>query len=297
MSNELIKVTSDLSENTASFLREQFLPFIDDAEKFTQEARQIIVTDESQKDLIKKARESRLALKSIRTAADKKRKILKEDSIRYGKAVQGIYNIIEYMVVPAERHLQEQEDFAKLQEEKRIAEIREKRSLIAQEFEGFMPSIDYSGLEESAFLQLIESARIAKKAKEDADAKAELERVEQAKAEALERERVRLENEKLKAEAEALRKERERMEAEARAIRQKQAEDEAKARAKAEAEAEALRKELSAPDKNKLLKVAGDLRSYAIPDLKDQEMILISHQVKQLLNKIADHIESKLGDK
>ena len=58
---------------------------------------------------MQEARIARLALRDIRIQADKTRKALKEESLRYGKAVQGVYNVIEYLITPIEKHLEERE--------------------------------------------------------------------------------------------------------------------------------------------------------------------------------------------
>lgn len=230
--NQLIKTIeeSGLEKNTAQMLKDKFVPFFDAADQWKKKADELIVTDETQIELIKGAREARLALRDIRVGADKTRKELKEDSLRYGKAVQGLYNIIEYLIVPIEKHLQEQEDFPRIQAEKRLNELREKRNDEARSLSEFIPAnLDLGTLTEEDFSRLISGAKLQKqKQEEEIEAarieseRLEKERIERERIEAEEREKQRLENIRLKEEAD-------KMAAEIKAERER-AEDERKKR-------------------------------------------------------------------
>ena len=115
--NELVRVINEsgVEQSTALTLQSSFLPFFEQAEQWKIKAESLVVTDASQTREMKMAREARLALKDIRVSADKTRKALKEDSLRYGKAVQGVYNVIDYLIAPIEKHLEEQEKFPEIQ--------------------------------------------------------------------------------------------------------------------------------------------------------------------------------------
>lgn len=114
--NELITEVqkSTVEPTTASMLIESFNPLFQQAKTWKEKAEQLIVTDENQIDKMNDARDARLALKKIRVEADHLRKKLKEDSLRYGKAVQGVYNVIEFLISPIEKHLEEQERFVEI---------------------------------------------------------------------------------------------------------------------------------------------------------------------------------------
>ena len=133
--NELVKVveTSGVEPQTATTLKESFLPFFEQAEEWKRKAEALVVTDATQVHDMKMARTARLALKEIRVNADKKRKELKEDSLRYGKAVQGVYNVIEFLIAPIEKHLQEQEDFVAIAEAERKARKEAEAKVIAEQ--------------------------------------------------------------------------------------------------------------------------------------------------------------------
>jgi hypothetical protein len=204
--NELVKVveTSGVEPQTATTLKESFLPFFEQAEEWKRKAEALVVTDATQVHDMKMARTARLALKEIRVNADKKRKELKEDSLRYGKAVQGVYNVIEFLIAPIEKHLQEQEDFVAIAEAKRKAELKASREMEIQPFAEFVAlGLNFGEMTDEDYAKTLNGAKLQLQAKIEAEQKSEAEKIAKEKAEAEERERIRIENERLKAEAEA----------------------------------------------------------------------------------------------
>jgi colicin import membrane protein len=252
--NELVKVveTSGVEPQTATTLKESFLPFFEQAEEWKRKAEALVVTDATQVHDMKMARTARLALKEIRVNADKKRKELKEDSLRYGKAVQGVYNVIEFLIAPIEKHLQEQEDFVAIAEAKRKAELKASREMEIQPFAEFVAlGLNFGEMTDEDYAKTLNGAKLQLQAKIEAEQKSEAEKIAKEKAEAEERERIRIENERLKAEAEAkerqLAEERAKAEAERKAIEEKARKEKEEAekkaqveRAKAEAERKAI---------------------------------------------------------
>jgi hypothetical protein len=248
MENQLLHLITEsgVEQATATTLQNSFMPFFNQANEWSEKAKALTVTDVSQVREMKMAREARLALREIRINADKTRKALKEDSLRYGKAVQGVYNVIEYLIVPIENHLQQQEKFAEVQEAKLKAELKEKRENELTPYAEFVPfGIDLSTTSEEDYQKLLTGAKLQKQAKIDAEFKAEQERIAREKAEAEERERIRIENEKLRAEAAKREKElaeqKAKAEAERKAIEEKARKEREEAEAKLAAEREAAR--------------------------------------------------------
>ncbi len=198
---------SGLEIQTREAIERQMLPFLDQANEWREKAEALVVTDETQVDLMKQAREARLALRSIRIEADKVRKNLKEDSLRYGKAVQSVYNLIEENITPIEKHLEEQEKFVEIQERKKMLALLEERqaTVNASGLREFIPDAFYTTLGaigEDDFASLMEGATLKFKAKVEADKQAKI----KAEQEAEERELLRKENERLRTQAELLRK-------------------------------------------------------------------------------------------
>jgi hypothetical protein len=192
--NQIVEVIkkSGVEQSTAHSLELAFSPFFAEAKEWSEKAKNITVSDESETDKMLLARESRLALKQIRVNADKKRKELKEDSLRYGKAVQGIYNVIDYFIVPIEKHLQAQEDFIKVKEEQRKQEIAEKRLKEIESFIEFIPeSISIKDLSDDDFQKLLAGSKMQYEEQQRIEREKELDRIEQERIRTLDYNRRR----------------------------------------------------------------------------------------------------------
>lgn len=169
--------TMGLEKQTAVAIRNSFEPFIRQVYEWKTKAMELVVTDVTQTDLMQAARESRLALKSIRVQADKVRKALKEDSNRYGKAVQTVYNSIESIITPIEQHLEQQERFKEVQEALVKAKLYQERTAEAAEVMEYMPAgIRLEDLTHEDYNRLLNGARLQRK---EAIEQAERERLEE----------------------------------------------------------------------------------------------------------------------
>jgi len=249
MSNQLqvIVEESGLEKTKAQYLLDNFTDYFEIASKWEKNAKTIVVTDESQKDQMELARVGRLFLREKRISLEKARKKLKEQSLREGKAIDGIANVLKAVIVPIEEYLSKQEKFVEIQEEKkrealrieaenkaeeerlekeRIQKLHEERKIILlpyiQWWEPELSSINYGELTQSNFDNILSSLN---------QEKADYEK---------EQERIRVENEKLKEEAE----EKERKAKEEKERHEKQlAEERAKAEADKQKQEQKLRKE------------------------------------------------------
>lgn len=197
-----------IPESESIALQNSFLPFFQQAEQMKEQALAINVTSVDQVEDIKRARQMRLTLKNIRVDCEKVRKGLKEESLRKGKAIDGMANVIKYLIAPMEEHLDEQEKFLERQEQKRIEELRRKRTEELVQYQvdgnnfpmlGAMPDEQWQLLLTGVKTQYETAVAAAKKAEED--------RIKREKDEAAERERQRIEKEATDKENERLRKE------------------------------------------------------------------------------------------
>jgi hypothetical protein len=288
MDNKALEVIkeSGVEQQTAKMLQESFSPFFDEAGKVIEESKLIVVTDVSQKYDMAKAREMRLILKNARVSADKKRKELKEDSLRYGKAVQGIYNVLDFLIVPAEKYLEDQEKFEERIEEKKKQDLIESRNMQIVPVQEYVPSgIDLGSITEDDFQKLLAGAKFQMDAKKEAEAKAEQERIEAAKAADIEQARIKEENERLKKEAEAL----EKAQAKEREENEKALKAEREAREKAEAEKKAIEEKQRKEKENADRKALEEKRiaDKKIADEKAAELKRIAEE-KELERKAAN---------
>ena len=305
--NELVEVVeqSGLEQQTSSYLKEKFLPFFEQAQKWKSEAKKLIVTDVSQKKEMMLAREARLALRDIRIQADKTRKALKEDSLRYGKAVQGVYNVIEYLVVPIEKYLEEQEKFEEIQEQKRKDALKALRDEEIKDLVEFIPyGLDLGEMSDENYQKLIDGARLQYAKKFEAERKAEQERIAEEKRKEEERIQMALENERLKKEAEKREKElkaiqeqqrleREKLEQELKAQQEKERLERERILAEETNKKKLEEQKRLAPDKEKLLELSKTISLLELPQLNSAEANHILENVKGLISKLSQYIVEK----
>ena len=325
--------SSGLEPASAESLKVAFTPLFEQAEHWRQQVLTIRVTDVSQTKEMKLAHDTRMALRDIRVKAEKVRKSLKEDSLRKGKAIDGCYNVLEYLIVPLEKTLLEQEQFAERQEEARKAALRAERERQLAPFGVDLAFYNLQDMPEATFAELLTTVRFAHEAKLAEQRRAEEARMAAEKAAAEERERVRVENEKLKAAAverervlqaerakaeqerlvaeQAARKEREEIEARARAERfllEEAARKEREARERLEqerrdaadrerarlaAEAEATRKAAAAPDREKLRAYARQLMQVHAPEAATTGGQKIVREAARRVNQLVVWLDSE----
>jgi hypothetical protein len=205
MNQEITKLLENslIEKSKSDYIIEKFSEFTSIATEWNEKANAIVVTEESQTDLMKQAREGRLLLKAKRIEIEKTRKSLKEQSLNEGRLIDSIAKTLTALVEPAEKHLELQERFAEIQDQKRKAELKAKRyELILPYAEVIDPETLNLGLiTEEAFAGILKYAKDTLEAKLETERLAKIKQEEKAKAEAEEKEKLRLENEKLKAEA------------------------------------------------------------------------------------------------
>ena len=115
---------SDLDSTKAAILLENFKDYFQIAKEWEVKARAIVVTDVGQKTEMEMARVGRLFLREKRIAIEKTRKELKEQSLREGKAIDGIANVLKAVIVPIEEYLNSQEKFAEIKAKEEADRIR-----------------------------------------------------------------------------------------------------------------------------------------------------------------------------
>lgn len=255
---ELVIKDSGLQQHDKiQMLLSQFGQDFQEAKEKANEAKNIVVTSIDQKQEMANAKKKRLELRDIRIRVEDTRKELKEDSLREGRAIDGVANLIKALIIPVEEHLEKQEKFAEVLEEKRLSDLVAER---IEELSPFVPDVsvyNFRYMSDETYSALLENSKKAAEAEKIAAKKAEEDRIAKEKQEKEDQEKIRLENLKLKEEKEAL---------------EKKIKDENDAKEKAEAEAEAARKKkLAAPDKEKLIALAATIKSIELPELASDE--------------------------
>ncbi|CAN5355612.1 hypothetical protein BH10ACI2_BH10ACI2_00330 [soil metagenome] len=234
------------------------------AGKWKAKAEAIFVTDEMQTDLIKEAKDLHRIVRDERINVEKRRRELKEPSLREGQLIDGVANVYKELLEPVETHLFNQAKFVENLERERKAKLAEERGSKLALFEIDPAMFPLLGeMSNDAFEITYSGVREQYHSRKEAEKAAERARVERERQAQIENERLRAENQRLederRAEAERTAEQRRIAEESDRKHREAQAElDRQAEQRKAEADriaAEDERKRL-APDKDKLLDLA-----------------------------------------
>lgn len=224
---ETIVKESGLESTKAQYILDNFQSYFQIAGEWEAKARTLVVTRPDQRAEMEMARTGRLFLREKRLAVENSRKRLKEESLREGKAIDGIANVLKALIVPIEEYLDQQEHFVEIQEEKKNAAVR-------LEIEARMKKEDEDRLakeaEERERLRL-ENARLAK---------------ENAEKDRLAEEEKKKSDAKLAAERAKAREAQYKADAEKAALEKKAREDREKAEADKRKATDAAKKKLDA---------------------------------------------------
>lgn len=278
----------DLTDNQKSTLVTAFNKSFTDVDEILKTYKEIEVTDEADKKGMSLARQKRLILRSARVTIENNRKKLKENINKEGKAIDTIARTLKEELQAGEQHLQLQEDYAKIQTEKREAELIANRSEQLRQYTE--PSLyNLKDMTNEQFSAVLDKAKADFEKSEREAAEAEAKRLAEEQAKAKELEEARKKQAELEKQLEAERLEKQRIEEEARRLEQEKREAEAKTKAEAEAQAQAEREDAerraAAPDKEKI-----DMLVAKIIDLKTE---LLSIQVNT--NKAQALLEATNG--
>lgn len=273
-------------------VQDQFAPFEKKAQEWAEKAKSIKVTDASQKELINAAREARLALRQTRLDVVALHKDLKEDSLRTGQFLDSVKRKLVGLIEPIETHLQEQEDFEKVQEDLRKKNLQiERRKIMADLIGSEADYMQLGEMSQDVFDGMVAGYKENKRVREEQAEKDRLQKIEDDRKREEEDKRVREENERLRkqndeAHAKLKREQEERLKLEREADKKfKQEEEIRKEREKNE------RKMKRAPDRVKLLSLAEHIELLPAPEgLKDEQAKAILANAQKLLSKVVKYI-------
>jgi len=204
MNQEITKLLENslIEKTKLDYITEKFSEFTTIATEWSEKANAIVVTDESQIDLMKQAKEGRLILKAKRIEIEKTRKSLKEQSLNEGRLIDGLAKTLTLLVEPAEKHLELQERFVEIQDQKRKAELKAERYKLMLPYAEILDpdTLQLDIITEEAFAGILKYAKSSLEAKIESERLAKIEQEQKQKAEAEEKENLRLENERLRQE-------------------------------------------------------------------------------------------------
>ena len=195
--NQLIE-ESGLDHDRQMILKVRFQDYIDIADEWDRKAKEIKVTDSSQTELMKIAREGRLILRSKRTDIEKVRKEIKEQPLRECQAIDTVAKALKELIEPTEKYLLFQEEFAKREEEARINALVQERSALLSKYEAEFQHMDLGNMAQQMFDMVLEGAKTQFAKKQQELREAEEKRLAEAEAERIRQEEMKAENERLR---------------------------------------------------------------------------------------------------
>lgn len=217
--NELDRIAeeSGLPKIQSQALLETFLEFFGVAAEWEEKAKKIKVTDESQTEMMLLAREGRKEMQQLRLKLDRTHKEQKKIPLLYGRAVDGMRNVLRFPITQLEEYLQKQEDFVIIKKKAEAKARQEEAERLLQEKEAAEEKAIQEEVEkerrekEKELKEANEKAAIAQKERDEAVAKQKLiddaareerekhqRKIEENQRLAFENEeRIRVENEKV----------------------------------------------------------------------------------------------------
>lgn len=208
---EIKKELTGLDQGKAAQIEAVFAPMVAGLKAIESEYSSVVALDQTPAKSAA-ARDLRLRIAKVRIEADKVRKVQKEEYLRAGNAIQGVYNILKFAVAEKEDSLKQIEEYYENIEKEKKAKLLGERlaSLQALNVDGSSLNLGemaddvwtaYYAMAKKQYDDVLEAERLAEEARK-------AEEIRKAEEEA----RIREENARLKREAEereeALRKER-----------------------------------------------------------------------------------------
>lgn len=274
------------------------------------------------KEGYKSVKEARLTVKSHRVEVERRRKELKEDSLRFGRAIDAEAKRITSMLEPIETYLQSQQDIIDKEKERVKLEAeciaKEKLQSRINTLMGYKQGFDALRLEamsdqdfnemaersriqfeseqlqlqEAEKLRLAEAGRVAKIAIEqqaERDRLAELDRVQRMEAERIRSEQQVIEREKERIEQAKLNAERERL----HRIEVEQAQKIAAENARTETERQMKRKAEQEAENKRLAVIEAERQVKLLPD--KEKLLNLQGQVKSIISDLPDISDKRLS--
>lgn len=285
------QVEKSSSTQLEKSLESYFAPFRKQAQEWADRAKEIKVTDESDSALIKKAREGRLLIRQVRLDVVAKHKELKEDALRTSQILDGIKRELLSLIEPTENYLKEQEDFIEIRSKKRKEQLFKEREEALRPYMGDSASLMALGeMDQATFDGLLAGQKVLKEQKEAQEKVLAEEKARQQREAEEEKKRIQAENERLRKEQAEKNAQLEK-ERQARLQLEREAESKRKAEEEEKKEQERIARKLRrAPDKEKLLLLAEQIKLLNCPKLKDDDAQKILNNATSLLGKVVEYI-------
>lgn len=180
MNQEQELMESGLPREVVLSIDSKFKEYEDIANEWNKKAYDIVVTDDSQVDLMQQAREGRLLLKAKRVEIEKTRKRLKEQSLLEGRFIDSLAKRLFAIIEPAEEHLELQEKHTEIKEQLRKSKLKAERLGLLTPYLHFLDlsQFDLSTMSDVAFNTIFNGAKVSLENFEKAQERIRLEQEE-----------------------------------------------------------------------------------------------------------------------
>jgi len=141
----------------------KFQEYKEIANEWKTKAFSIVVSDETQIELIQEAKKAKDFLGEKRRELEKTRKKLKEQSLEEGRLIDRFAKSLSELIEPAEKHLELQSKFIEIQEQKRRLELESERLEKIKPYIAFLDlnSFDLKTMSDVAFETILNGAMFA----------------------------------------------------------------------------------------------------------------------------------------
>lgn len=172
IANEL----KSLPESKARMIKDTFDPMVKMLESFEGEFNRVSEMEQTE-ERSTEAKKLRLAIAKIRIEADKVRKEQKDEYLRAGNAIQGVYNILRFAVEEKENKLKDIETYYERIEAEKIARIQAERESELLKYEADSAGLDLGKMPETVWSTYLSGVKSNYESAMEAERKAEEYRV------------------------------------------------------------------------------------------------------------------------
>ncbi len=172
--NEQLK---GIDESKAAQIKAVFQPMVEMLESFEEKYKEVTALKTSP-DKCKQAKQLRIAVAKVRIEADKVRKIQKENSLREGKAIDGVNNILKFAVMDKEEKLKEIETHYERIEAEKKAQLQLDRVAELEKYEADGEFVDLGNMPDEVWKNYLAGVKNNYESVKEAERKAEEERIE-----------------------------------------------------------------------------------------------------------------------
>lgn len=173
----LTQELTGLSDSKAAQVKAVFQPMVKMLEGF-ESVYSDVMSEEQTQEKSEKAKSLRLDIAKVRIKADKARKAQKEECLREGNAIQGVYNVLKFAIADKEEKLREVETHYDRIEEERIEKVQAERASTLAKYDVVTSNPHLGVMADEVWVNYLSGVKQNYEAIKEAERKTEEERIE-----------------------------------------------------------------------------------------------------------------------